>query len=349
MFHLIDDDQAGPSTSQVSTFKADAINWEDLDVIGFLGAGSFGFVFKIQKNKIPTALKITVVAGESPNTNPDEVAKANRELQVMKMLPKHENVVELLHSEVLSPKGSLLKTYGDAVNLQEIDNHRHMANYLTALKLSILKHSIIMELELCGETLRQWLNSDEIFRRMKSGSPGFVEIQQKIAQGIISGLKHLHSNNPPIMHRDLKPENIYFSHGNAEFSTPVKIGDFGVSRQMSGMASETATLYAGTRCYRAPEVNYEKYSVQADLFSLGLIMWEIFEIVPFKKFENLQTRFDELVIDKRSTSLIKPIAQIPNLAETIFKLTYRDKTKRTKSIQDVDLPFCKDDEDSLLC
>jgi serine/threonine protein kinase len=291
---------------------------------------------------LPTAVKIIVAdlfdSSNDKDATSDEVALANRELQTMKKLPPHKNLVELLSSDVLHPNPnltSILKVYGDAVNLEYIENAKYMAEYLSFVSQSKFRPTIIIEMELCGPTLRQWLVLDDTYKKFKNGmTEEFALFQFKIAQCIIAGLTHLHDNSH--IHRDLKPENIYFSANN--FQTPiVKIGDLGFTREMSGNSTETRTEAKGTRIYRAREVNSGKYGKQADLFALGLILWEIFEIVPFKKFSQLEARLEKLTIDREKLNIGN--AWVPNLDEIIFNLTFRDKTERTKKIGDFDLKF----------
>ncbi|KAJ6244462.1 serine/threonine-protein kinase tnni3k-related [Anaeramoeba flamelloides] len=107
----------------------------------------------------------------------------------------------------------------------------------------------------------------------------------KIIKGIAQGMKYLHYEKK-IVHRDLKPENILL-----DSEKEPKIMDFGLSRfetqspnSKIGKTSlkRTMTLNRGTDLYMAPEMkrkdfsNQESdYSFPVDVFSFGLIMWEI--------------------------------------------------------------------------
>jgi len=82
------------------------------------------------------------------------------------------------------------------------------------------------------------------------------------------GINYLHSLHPVIVHRDLKPSNLL-----VDENMNVKVADFGFAR----IKEENATMTrCGTPCWTAPEViRGEKYSEKADVFSFGIIMWEV--------------------------------------------------------------------------
>ncbi len=94
--------------------------------------------------------------------------------------------------------------------------------------------------------------------------------QQKlrILQSAAMGINHLHSLSPMIIHRDLKPSNLL-----VDENWNVKVADFGFAR----IKEENATMTrCGTPCWTAPEIlRGEKYSESADVFSFGIIMWEV--------------------------------------------------------------------------
>jgi translation initiation factor 2-alpha kinase 4 len=87
------------------------------------------------------------------------------------------------------------------------------------------------------------------------------------------------------MHRDLNPNNIFLTE-----SEIIKIGDFGSSRQTAVYCSDEAdndevrrkslTTYIGTTIYCAPELKNGKYDKRIDLYSLGIIIFEMFHFPP---------------------------------------------------------------------
>jgi len=96
---------------------------------------------------------------------------------------------------------------------------------------------------------------------------------RKIAQQLVHALYYLHSHR--IIHRDMKPQNILISANGI-----VKLCDFGFARSMS---SNTIVLTSikGTPLYMAPELVQElPYNHTVDLWSLGVIIYELFVGTP---------------------------------------------------------------------
>jgi len=109
-----------------------------------------------------------------------------------------------------------------------------------------------------------------------------LDLQQAIAAGIrpapkvtlpivlqlLAGLGHAHEH--AIVHRDVKPSNLFLPRGRA-----AKIMDFGVARLAAG-GMTTAGMVVGTPNYMSPEqVRAGPLDGRSDLFSAGLILYEL--------------------------------------------------------------------------
>jgi serine/threonine-protein kinase len=94
-----------------------------------------------------------------------------------------------------------------------------------------------------------------------------------VAHQICAGLAWAHERG--ILHRDLKPANIMLD-GNGE----VRIADFGLAGLAVDLIREGGRR-AGTPAYMAPEVlRGEGVSERSDIYSLGLVLYELFTGVP---------------------------------------------------------------------
>ena len=88
-----------------------------------------------------------------------------------------------------------------------------------------------------------------------------------IIKNLCLGLKEI--QNKKLIHRDLKPDNIFLTKDNIP-----KIGDFGISKQLSTM-KEFAKTAIGTLIYMAPEFLSGNYNYKVDNWSLGCIIHEL--------------------------------------------------------------------------
>ena len=90
-----------------------------------------------------------------------------------------------------------------------------------------------------------------------------------------------------IVHRDLKPKNILIKYKNEDKEDYiVKLCDYGISKKTTNF-TEVRTKNKGTKDYMAPEVIELKegsnYDYKCDLWSLGIIIYELFfGDVPYK-------------------------------------------------------------------
>jgi eukaryotic-like serine/threonine-protein kinase len=143
----------------------------------------------------------------------------------------------------------------------------------------------------------------------------------QIARQICAGLAAAHEAG--VLHRDLKPSNVMIDeHGNA------RITDFGLAGLEEEFREDEA--YAGTPAYMAPEqLNGETFTVRSDIYSLGLVLYEVF--TGRKAFE--AGSLNELIKLRRSdttpttpTSIVKDLD--PLIEKIIDRCLRRDSEQR---------------------
>jgi NIMA (never in mitosis gene a)-related kinase len=87
---------------------------------------------------------------------------------------------------------------------------------------------------------------------------------------LVHAVGYAHQNK--IIHRDLKGANVFLDTSNG---FRVKLGDFGLSRQLNSEA-EMAKTIAGTPLYTSPEqVALRDYNNMIDMWALGCILHEL--------------------------------------------------------------------------
>ena len=126
----------------------------------------------------------------------------------------------------------------------------------------------------------------------------------KIMYNILQGLNYLHKRLPySLIHRDIKPTNIILTNSNF-----AKITDFGLSKfhclnksfsnnDLSKLDDKNENTHyneltnmVGTERYMAPEIeeNNNNYTNKIDIYSVGILLYEMFEnkkYIPGSKLE----------------------------------------------------------------
>jgi len=100
----------------------------------------------------------------------------------------------------------------------------------------------------------------------RTGGMSAAEIEPWLS-GIVAGIAFLHDRG--IVHRDVKPANIFQENGT------VKVGDVGLSKSMTPSRRSAQTESVGTVYYMAPEVARGRYGPEVDVYSLGVIVYEL--------------------------------------------------------------------------
>ncbi|CAH2237610.1 serine/threonine-protein kinase fused [Pararge aegeria] len=172
---------------------------------------------------------------------------------------KHKDTDAIVALKVIRKKGRSSK---DLKNLrQECDIQRELnhPNVIRMIDSFDTESELVVVTEYAEKELHSILAKEGCLNE---------ENVKKITWDLVSALYYLHSHR--VLHRDLKPQNVLLDNiGRA------KLCDFGLARIMTN-ATHILTSIKGTPLYMAPELIDEKpYDHQADLWSLGCIVYEL--------------------------------------------------------------------------
>lgn len=159
--------------------------------------------------------------------------------------------------------------------------------------LEIVNHPFIVSLHYAFQTgkalclVMDFINGGELFMHLKQ-QRYFCEADAKIwAAEILLALEYLHSMD--IIYRDIKPENVLLDREGH-----IKITDFGLARDRTDTVNSSTV--AGSPYYMAPEVLLmQGHDVQADWWSLGILIYEMLVGLPPFYCENAREAYQRLL------------------------------------------------------
>lgn len=133
------------------------------------------------------------------------------------------------------------------------------ANVLGFLAARVFDGQAVLVSEFAPDgSLKDWLHRH-------GGRAPSIATAVEMTLGILAGLEHLHARN--IIHRDIKPDNVLL------LDQMPRLADFGISRVLK--TTDRSSITAGTPPYMAPEAFSRIRNQQTDLWSVGVILYQM--------------------------------------------------------------------------
>eukprot|EP01105_Mastigella_eilhardi_P025086 TRINITY_DN6714_c0_g1_i1.p1 TRINITY_DN6714_c0_g1~~TRINITY_DN6714_c0_g1_i1.p1 ORF type:complete len:685 (+),score=198.09 TRINITY_DN6714_c0_g1_i1:86-2056(+) len=185
-------------------------------------------------------------------------------------------------------------------------------NIVLCLGACVSPGNLMLVTELLQMDMEQLIHTAGLFDKLTV----FSKLQ--MARDAVYGMNWLHGICK-IVHRDLKPANLLLDEHNR-----VKVTDFGFSetiRQNRNMKDMKGPK--GTALYMAPEVmGMREFNEKADVYSFGLIMYELFTgLEPFSNYSDIDTFYNAVCV--RHERPVIPPERRRQLPPTLVQLIYK--------------------------
>ncbi|XP_024903745.1 fibroblast growth factor receptor 2 isoform X14 [Pteropus alecto] len=213
-----------------------------------LGEGCFGQVVMaeavgIDKEKPKEAVTVAVKMLKDDATEKD-LSDLVSEMEMMKMIGKHKNIINLLGACTQDGPLYVIVEYASKGNLRE---------YLRARRPPGMEYSYDIN-------------------RVPEEQMTFKDLVSCTYQ-LARGMEYLASQK--CIHRDLAARNVLVTENNV-----MKIADFGLARDINNIDYYKKTTNGRLPVkWMAPEALFDRvYTHQSDVWSFGVLMWEIFTL-----------------------------------------------------------------------
>ncbi len=137
-------------------------------------------------------------------------------------------------------------------------SHPHIAQLITGGQYSDKRHYMVLE----------WIDGCDLLTYAREHQLGLKK-RLRLFMQVCEAVAYAHQNG--IIHRDIKPSNVMVDQNGV-----VKLLDFGVAKSKDVNITETQHDQMLTMAYASPEqLKGEKVSTMTDVYSLGLLLYEL--------------------------------------------------------------------------
>eukprot|EP01094_Clydonella_sp_ATCC50884_P018773 TRINITY_DN3532_c0_g1_i1.p1 TRINITY_DN3532_c0_g1~~TRINITY_DN3532_c0_g1_i1.p1 ORF type:complete len:853 (-),score=278.74 TRINITY_DN3532_c0_g1_i1:195-2753(-) len=238
-----------------------------------------------------------------------------------------EVAVKELHG-IFDPTDSVVQEFVQEVALSAQLRHPNVVRFIGVARKGERELALITEVMSRGSL-------DELLNRKKHNLPW--KLRLKLARDAAKGMAYLHRCN--LIHRDLKPGNLL-----VDKRWVCKVGDFGISRAKPN--NDMTMTAVGTPAYMAPEVMQGHFSEKADVYSFGIMLWELYKgRMPYIELNYPKIKLMEMVVEglrPNTDGMPERLQQLivdcwdtnpplrPSFAELVLRL---------RRLENMDLPF----------
>ncbi|XP_028415308.1 receptor tyrosine-protein kinase let-23-like isoform X2 [Dendronephthya gigantea] len=271
---------------------------------GLIGKGAFGRVYAGEALGINGNPEVTAVAIKTlkESANEEELSNFLREIDLMKDLGIHENVINMYGCCTKCRPVCLVLEYAPGGNL---------LNHLRALKKKC-KDIVAAQSDKVMNSTNDHAEDfhAEISIRIKEEIRAALDSKEleSFSHQIAAGMKHISDHG--IVHRDLAARNILLGKDKI-----LKISDFGLSREETYVQKPSGKV--PYRWLAIEAIQERSYSTASDVWAFGVVLWEICTLgeIPYSGVSDRQL-LDFLRSGKR-------LEKVENCTDDIYKIMSR--------------------------
>lgn len=157
--------------------------------------------------------------------------------------------------------------------------------------------------------ITEYAQGDSLFKFIHDSKKKFNDLQKiNIAYQIATAIQYIHYRD--IIHKDLKTDNILLDE-----NYKIKLGHFGLSsniknNNINNNINSLNNISNDSYAYMAPEIlsrdSYNSYKKSADIFSYGMILWELItDEIPYANLKKKDEFIEEIVKKRKLITIPK--------------------------------------------
>ncbi|KAL0046815.1 hypothetical protein WJX82_010624 [Trebouxia sp. C0006] len=318
-------DVALEALESVQNLKCPIISYSQLDIKRKIGDGSIGQVYLAKWQETDVAVKvITQMQNLSPfqGLHPQDPATmdlqsqrqrgtARRSMELVDEMTDNSNALQAgqagVDDSVLSSQLSDVELTAIATLEREVSIMAAIRHPNVVLLMGLCLNPVCVVSEFCARG-----SLSDVIKKAAT-SKIFAQLldwpkRLSMALDAAKGMLQLHNHNPSILHRDLKSPNLL-----VDKHWRVKVTDFNLSSMLRSDADTYGVLssVADNPRWLAPEaVAHQDYSKAADVYSFGIVLWELLTWqIPWGDHNSFQIMM--LLTQQQARPDIPPLDSLP--------------------------------------
>lgn len=185
----------------------------------------------------------------------------------------------------------------------------------------------VLDVGIDGETryiVMEYVEGQTLKAMIRSEGKIHPDVALRMTIRILAAVDHAHRND--FVHRDIKPQNILVDRDGQ-----IKVADFGIARLKTEKVEEEGKAFGSVHYFSPEQAKGEPAGEQSDLYSVGIVMYEMLSgKVPFEGETPITVALKH--VNERPESLQKRDPAISKaLDEVVMRALAKDRAMRYQS------------------